>query len=71
MGAISQTYTVPNSDNSADGDYNCMVTVSYVPSSESNAHLVTATGILTFQMIHTNSNAMHDTIYVYGVLSTV
>ena len=40
-----------------------MVTVSYVASSDSIAYSITVTGILTFQMIHTNSNDMHDTIY--------
>ena len=45
-GATSQTYTVPNSDNSAAGDYACMVTVSTIESSESSSYSIAATGIL-------------------------
>ena len=51
-GATSQTYTVPNTDNTAAGDYTCMVTVSTVASSDSSAHTLTATGILTFQLMY-------------------
>ena len=40
-----------------------MVTVSSVASSDSTAYSVIATGILTFQMIHTISNDMHDAKY--------
>ena len=53
---------VPNTDNSAAGSYTCMVTVSGVASSYSDAFTLSATGILYFQMIHTNSIDMHDTI---------
>ena len=56
-GAASQTYTVPNYNNSAAGSYTCMVTVSTVSSSESSSYSLTATGILTFQMIYTIANA--------------
>ena len=51
-GATSQTYTVPNTDNTAAGDYTCMVTVSTVASSDSSAYTLTATGILTFQLMY-------------------
>ena len=37
-GATNQTYMVPNSDNSAAGDYTCIVTVSTVASSESSSY---------------------------------
>ena len=40
-----------------------MVTVSTVASSDSTVYSVTATGILTFQMIHTILNNMQDIIY--------
>ena len=43
-GATVQTYTVPNSDNSAAGSYTCMVTVSTVASSESSAFSLGVTG---------------------------
>ena len=45
----SQTYTVPNADNSAVGSYTCMVTVSTVASSESSGYSLTATGSLVFE----------------------
>ena len=48
-GATSQTYPVPNSDNSAAGDYTCMVTASTVASSESSAFSLGVTGILSFK----------------------
>ena len=48
-GAISQTYTVPNTDNTAAGDYTCMVTVHTVTSSESSSYSITATGSLKFK----------------------
>ena len=44
-GATGQIYTVPNSDNSAAGDYICIVTVHTVASSESSAFTLGVTGI--------------------------
>ena len=63
-GATSQTYPVPNSDNSAAGDYTCMVTVSALESSESTTFSLGVTGILTIQIIYTISDHMYDTIYI-------
>ena len=54
-GATSQTYTVPNYDNSAAGSYTCTVTVSTVSSSESSSYSLTATGILIFTAYQTCS----------------
>ena len=45
-GATSTIYIVTTSDNSAVGDYTCMVTVSTVESSESPAYSLSATGIV-------------------------
>ena len=45
-GAASQTYTVPNTDNSAAGDYTCMVTAYTISSSESSGYSLTVTGIV-------------------------
>ena len=45
-GATVQTYTVPNSDNSAAGRYTCMVTVSTVASSEGSVFSLGVTGIV-------------------------
>ena len=53
-GATVQTYTVPNTDNSAAGSYTCMVTVSTAASSESPSHTLTATGSLAFETMQAN-----------------
>ena len=49
-GATSTIYIVTTSDNSAVGDYTCMVTVSTVESSESPAYSLSATGIVVVVM---------------------
>ena len=52
-GTTSQTYTVPNSNGNAAGDYTCKVTVSTVASSESSSYSLKATGILIFKAYQT------------------
>ena len=44
-GASSQTYTLPNTENTAEGSYTCVLTILGVSSSESTELSLTATGI--------------------------
>ena len=48
-GFTSNVYALPNTDNSAAGEYTCMVAVSTVESAESTGYSITATGILIFK----------------------
>ena len=45
-GATTQTYMVPNTDNTAAESYTCVVTVSTVASSESSTFSLGVTGIV-------------------------
>ena len=54
-GVITQTYAISNTDNMADGDYTCIVTVHTVASPESFAFSLPATGTLTFKVVFTIS----------------
>ena len=62
-GATSQTYPVPNSDDSSAGDYTCTVTAHTIESSESSAFSFGVTGILTFKAYQTHCSSYVNIIY--------
>ena len=72
-GATSQTYTVPNTDNSAAGDYTCIVTVHTVASSESSAFSLGVAGILVFKAYQTCCLIYFNVIYkiLHKILKTL
>ena len=62
-GATSQTYPVPNSDDSSAGDYTCTVTAHTIESFESSAFSFGVTGILTFKAYQTHCSSYVNIIY--------
>ena len=49
-GATSSQYAVPTEDDSAEGSYTCIVTVSTIASTDSTGYAVIATGLF-FEMV--------------------